>query len=401
MNIADISSRYQASSKINLLAEKLKKSKHRIHLKGLVGSSFSFVGQALFEKIDCPFLVLFADKEKAAYYLNDLERLVGDSNVLFYPSSYKKPYQIEKTDNANILLRAEVLNQIHTSKTPKIIVSYPEAIFEKVVTKKELDKNTLKINLGDQISIDFVNEILFEYEFKRVDFVSEPGEFSVRGGIVDVFSFSNDHPYRIEFFGNEIDSMRTFDISTQLSIAKQTQIVILPNLENKTLQDNRESFLNYILENSILITDNFEAAQHTIDVLFQKATEIFNSLNSTIKQLAPADLYINASEFSKQALQFSVMEWCAAPLLKTDTLVEFHTKPQPSFNKQFDLLFENLEANQSNGITNFIASANPQQAQRLETILSQSIPKNTSTRPIHTTRFLYLCLKDFVMKSIK
>ena len=130
---------------------------------------------------------------------------------MFYPGSYRRPYQIEETDNANVLLRAEVLNRINSRKKPAIIVSYPEAIFEKVVTRKELNKNTLKLAVNDNLSIDFINETLFEYNFKRVDFVVEPGEFSVRGGIIDVFSFSNDEPYRIEFFGNEVDSIRNFD----------------------------------------------------------------------------------------------------------------------------------------------------------------------------------------------
>lgn len=124
-----------------------------------------------------------------------MEQLINDQDVLFYPGSYRRPYQIEETDNANVLLRAEVLNRINSRKKPAIIVSYVDAIFEKVVTRRELEKNTLKITLGDNLSIDFINETLFEYNFKRVDFVTEPGEFSVRGGIIDVFSFSNDHPY--------------------------------------------------------------------------------------------------------------------------------------------------------------------------------------------------------------
>ena len=161
--------------------------------------------------------MIFNDKEEAAYYLNDFEQLLNDKDVLFYPGSYRRPYQIEETDNANVLLSAEVLNRINSRKKPAIIVTYPDALFEKVVTRRELEKNTLKISDGDNLSIDFVNEVLFEYKFKRVDFVTEPGEFSVRGGIVDVFSFSHDEPYRIEFFGDEVDSIRTFDVETQLS----------------------------------------------------------------------------------------------------------------------------------------------------------------------------------------
>ncbi len=140
------------------------------------------------------------DKEEAAYVLNDLEQLIGETDVLFYPGSYRRPYQIEETDNANVLLRAEVLNRINSRKKPAVIITYPDALFEKVVTRKELTKNTLKINKSDTLSLDFLNEVLFEYHFKRVDFVTEPGEFSVRGGILDVFSFSHDEPYQNRIF---------------------------------------------------------------------------------------------------------------------------------------------------------------------------------------------------------
>lgn len=369
MDVSVIEANYKASTKVTAVAKKLKsKGKQKIQLKGLIGSSYSFVQQALFEKIDRPFLLLFSDKEKAAYYLNDLERLAPDRTILFYPSSYKKPYQIEQTDNANILLRAEVLNQIHSQKKPVITVSFPEAIFEKVATQKNLEKNTLKVSVGDQISIDFVNEILFEYEFKRVDFVSEPGQFSVRGGIVDVFSFSNDDPYRIEFFGNEIDSMRTFDIANQLSIEKKKEILILPNLENKSLQDGRESFLDYIKKDTIILTDDFELAQEQLNQLFDKAQETFDGLTQTVRQLYPSDLFIDAIGFTNSCKEFTLIELGTKSVFKSEDIFEFHIKPQPFFNKQFDLLLKDLSENTDNGITNYIASSNEQQAKRLDTI---------------------------------
>lgn len=376
MDITDITGRYQTSPKIKTLAEKLQSPEQRIHLKGLIGSSFSFICKALFEKVDKPFLLIFSDKEKAAYFLNDLEHLIGVKKVLFYPSSYKKPYQIEHTDNANVLLRAEVLNRINEKKKPTVIVTFPEALFEKVITKQNLDKNTLKVNVGDQISIDFINEVLFEYEFKRVDFVAEPGEFSVRGGIVDVFSFSNDDPYRIEFFGNEIDSIRSFDIVTQLSLKKQSKIIILPNLENKSLQESRENFLNYIPKNTVVYIDDFEVTQQQLDKLYEKAETIFGTLNQTVKQLSPDQLFINASIFSKKCLDFSVVEIGPKSLLKNSTVVEFHTQPQPSFNKQFNLLLDNLSENNENGITNYLLSANEQQAKRFYGIFESLDEKN-------------------------
>lgn len=350
------------------IASSLSQYGQKVHLGGLVGSSLSFVLQALFKKTEQPFLVILDDKEEAAYYLNDLEQMVGADDVLFYPGSYRRPYQIEETDNANVLLRAEVLNRINSRKKPAIIVTYPEALFEKVVTKKELDKNTLKVGVGDQISIEFINEVLFEYEFKRVDFITEPGEFSVRGGIIDVFSFSNDHPYRIEFFGNEVDSIRSFDVETQLSIERQKKITIIPNVENKFFQENRESFLEYINEKTIVFVQNTDLVTAKLEKLFDKANEIFNNLDATIKHVEPQKIFLNPSEFLKKALDFTVAEMGSKPTFKTDKSFEFHTSPQPSFNKQFDLLLNNLSENHFNGYKNYLFCSNAAQAKRFDDI---------------------------------
>jgi transcription-repair coupling factor (superfamily II helicase) len=376
LNFSTIYSAYNSSAKIIHLAENIAVSENKIRIKGLIGSSLSFVIQSLFQKTELPFLLLFNDKEEAAYYLNDLENLINDQDVLFYPSSYRRPYQIEETDNANILLRAEVLNRINSRKKPSIIVTYPEALFEKVVTRKELDKNTLKVAVADQISIDFINEVLFEYNFKRVDFVSEPGEFSVRGGIIDVFSFSNDNPYRIEFFGNEVDSIRTFDVETQLSLEKQKKISIIPNVENKFLQENRESFLNYINPKTVLFVQETEMVLSQFDKLFDKATEAFGKLSGDIKHASPDELFINQSSFVKKALDFSIVEIGLKSIFKSEKTIEFHTKPQPSFNKQFDLLLNDLNENHFNGIKNYLFCSNENQANRFHDIFESIDEEN-------------------------
>ncbi|WP_373057433.1 transcription-repair coupling factor [Zunongwangia sp. H14] len=345
----------------------------KLHLKGLVGSSLSFVVANAFKESENPFLLVFNDKEEAAYYLNDLEQLIGEKHVLFYPGSYRRPYQIEETDNANVLLRAEVLNRINSRKKPAVIVTYPDAIFEKVVTRKELDRSTLKIAVGDELSIDFVNEVLFEYKFKRVDFVTEPGEFSVRGGIIDVFSFSNDEPYRIEFFGDEVDSIRSFDVETQLSTDKVKKISIMPNVENKRLDEVRESFLKYISANTIVFVKNLDLFSAQLDKLFSKAEEAFKKLSEEVKHSAPVELFCNAEIIKKQLLDFAVVELSNQPFLKNAAAnngksIEFNTKPQPSFNKQFDLLIDNLIENQENGYTNYIFCVSEQQAKRFHDI---------------------------------
>jgi transcription-repair coupling factor (superfamily II helicase) len=353
---------------VSQIAENLQQSENKIHLKGLVGSSLSFVVNSLFHKSELPFLLIFEDKEAAAYYLNDLEQLIGDKDVLFYPGSFRRPYQIEEVDNANVLLRAEVLNRINSRKKPAIIVTYPDALFEKVVTKKELDKNTLKVTVGDKISIDFINEVLFEYEFKRVDFITEPGEFSVRGGIIDVFSFSNDNPYRIEFFGNEVDSIRSFDVETQLSIEKKNKITIIPNVENKFFQEDRESFLEYISIKTAVFIQNTEGLHSKLDTLFAKAEEAFKNLNGTIKHLEPEQLFLNQKAFIKKALDFTIVELGSKAIFRTNKIVEFHIQPQPSFNKQFDLLLNNLNDNHFNGIKNYLFCSNDAQAKRFHDI---------------------------------
>ena len=341
----------------------------KTHLKGLIGSSLSFVIAETFKTAELPFLLVFNDKEEAAFYLNDLELLINSKDVLFYPGSYRRPYQIEETDNANVLLRAEVLNRINSRKKPAVIVTYPDALFEKVVTRKELERNTLKIALNDNLSIDFVNEVLFEYQFKRVDFVTEPGEFSVRGGIVDVFSFSHNEPYRIEFFGDDVDSIRTFDVETQLSTEKIKKINIIPNVENKFLNENRESFLTYITPKTVVFAQNTDFLFSRIEDFFVKAEEAFNTLATEIKHASPEELFCNSALLKRQLLDFTVVEFSVSSVFSTKT-IEFHTVPQPSFNKQFDLLIENLNDFHDKGYTNYIACVSEQQAKRFHDIFA-------------------------------
>jgi len=340
----------------------------KMNISGLLGSAVSFIIRSVFKKTELPFLIVLDNKEEAAYYLNDLEQMISEEDVLFYPASFRRPYQVDETDNANVLLRAEVLNRINSRKKPAVIVTYPEALFEKVVTRRELDKNTLKVALNDKISIDFINEVLFEYEFKRVDFITEPGEFSVRGGIVDVFSFSNDHPYRIEFFGNEVDSIRTFDVETQLSVETHKKITIIPNVENKLFQENRESFLDYIAEKTVLFIQNTDGLFSQLDKQFARAEEAFEKLSKEIKHATPEQLFLNQASFIKRSLDFSVVELASRPVYKTTKKFEFHIQPQPSFNKQFDLLLNNLSENHFNGYINYLFCSNDTQAKRFHDI---------------------------------
>ena len=366
----------------------------KINIKGLVGSSLSFVLSEAFKSVEAPFLLILNDKEEAAYHLNDLEQLIGEKDVLFYPGSYRRPYQIEETDNANVLLRAEVLNRINSRKKPAVIVTYPDALFEKVVTRKELDKSTLKIKLEDTLSLDFLNEVLFEYQFKRVDFVTEPGEFSVRGGIVDVFSFSHDEPYRIEFFGDEVDSIRTFDVETQLSLEKVKKITIIPNVENKFLQESRESFLKYISPKTVVFAKNPALIYDRIDSFFAKAEESFTKLSEEIKHAKPNELFVDSTLLKSQLQDFLCVE-IGATVTSSEVekqtgnngvAIQFNIKPQPAFNKKFDLLIENLNENREAGFTNYIFCSTEQQAKRLHDIfeeVDQTVHYQTLVFPLY------------------
>jgi len=369
-----IVNQYQKSAKVEQIISALQKEKNQIQISNLAGSSLSFVISETFKKVDKPYLLIFNDKEEAAYYLNDLEQLLGDKNVLFYPGSYRRPYQIDETDNANVLLRSEVLNRINSRKKPAIIVTYPTALFEKVVTKKELEKNTLHVKVGENLSLDFVNEVLFEYKFKRVDFVTEPGDFSVRGGIIDVFSFSNDEPFRIEFFGDEIDSIRTFDVETQLSKEKLKKVSIMPNVENKTLQESRESFLKYISSKTIVFAKNIELLSGNLDKFFKKAEEAFDGLSKEIKHAKPEELFCDGNFINKQIQEFSVVHF-GATNQNVNLEIVFDAKPQPSFNKKFNLLIDDLNEYHKAGFTNYIFCANDQQAKRFHDIFDDAEQK--------------------------
>ena len=361
-----LSQKFKQSLIHQKLGNLLSNSKDKLHLKGALGSSLTFSISTFFKSSDRPFLLIFDTKEEAAYYLNDFEILLDEKEVLFYPGSYRRPYQVEETDNANVLLRAEVLSRINSQKKPALIVTYPEALFEKVVSRKQLEKSTFKVTVGETLNLDFFNEVLFEYQFSRVDFVTDPGQFSVRGGIVDVFSFSHDEPYRIEFFGDEVDSIRTFDVESQLSIKTLNKIQILPNIEHKLIHESRQSFLEYISTNTVVFAKNISAFLAKIDFLHQKAAEVYSELSLEINHTRPENLFCSSASIKTQLLDFSVVEFGLNSLLATDISkkVQLQVDPQPSFNKQFNLLIEDLNTKHDLGYQNYICCSNSQQAQR-------------------------------------
>lgn len=352
------------------------KGKTSCFAENLVGSSLSFVLFDIFKRTGQTLLFVGDDKEQAAYLLNDLELLLGQEQVLFFPSSYRRPYQTEETDNANVLLRAEVLSQLQQGA--RVVVSYSEALFEKVLTRQQLDKNTLTLKRGEHLSLDTLNETLFEYQFQRVDFVSEPGEFSVRGGIVDVFSFSNDTPYRIEFFSDVVESIRTFDVETQLSLQQVSSVVIIPNIESKVAGEQRTSFLSLLPEETLIFVQDFELFAPKWEKMYQKAQEAFAALKGEIAHLPPEELFCNAQEGLRDfAQRYVVRVNPHNPQGIVGKGVSFAMRPQPSFNKRFELLIEHFKDKYNEGYTNYICCVSAQQAQRFLDIfeeLHQQVP---------------------------
>ena len=352
------------------------KGKTSCFAENLVGSSLSFVLFDIFKRTGQTLLFVGDDKEQAAYLLNDLELLLGQEQVLFFPSSYRRPYQTEETDNANVLLRAEVLSQLQQGA--RVVVSYSEALFEKVLTRQQLDKNTLTLKRGEHLSLDTLNETLFEYQFQRVDFVSEPGEFSVRGGIVDVFSFSNDTPYRIEFFSDVVESIRTFDVETQLSLQQVSSVVIIPNIESKVAGEQRTSFLSLLPEQTLIFVQDFELFAPKWEKMYQKAQEAFAALKGEIAHLPPEELFCNAQEGLRDfAQRYVVRVNPHNPQGIVGKGVSFAMRPQPSFNKRFELLIEHFKEKYNEGYTNYICCVSAQQAQRFLDIfeeLHQQVP---------------------------
>ena len=356
-----------------------------IHLNGLTGSLASIVGAACFKLSGKASIFILNDKEEAAYFHNDLEQFIPENDLLFYPGSYRRPYQIEETDNANILMRAEVLNRLSSRRKPSCIVTYPDAIFEKVITKKELNKNTLKLLVGEGISIDFLNETMFEYGFEYSDFVSEPGQFAIRGGIVDIFSFSNEHPYRIEFFGDEVESIRSFNINTQLSIQEVKKLNIIPNVENKGITESRVSFIHYLEDKAQIWIKDKTFCNAQLDKLYQKASESYKDIKGEIKHLTPKELFINSDVFSSVIQDFQIVSF-GMHNEDNSKEIKFESSFQPSFNKQFDLIIEHFNQKTEEGYENIILCSTIKQEERFQNIFEKidaNFRFNTMLLPLH------------------
>ena len=322
------------SLNLQKLQTSIDNSETNIFLKGLHGSSKSFLINSLFTNSNKNIYWVLENKESAGYHFNDLEGLIDEKQLYFFPSSYNRENDFKKTNSQSIFLRTELIRNLSSNTLKKLIVTYPEAIFEKIIIKKDIKKRFLKIKTGDLISLESFNEKLFDLEFNREDFVVEPGDFSVRGGIVDVFSFSNNKPFRIEFFGDEIESIRTFDIETQISNDTLKSIEILGDLENKEIDYERENIFKFIEDNSIIVTENIDLLKDSLSNSFEKVTSNSNDKINLDK------LFYSGELLNQDISKLSVIE---LNKIGNNTInTQFNISPQPAFNKKFKLLIENI-----------------------------------------------------------
>jgi transcription-repair coupling factor (superfamily II helicase) len=342
----------------------------------------AFVAASLVQILKGNQIFVLPDKETAAYFHNDLESLFGERDleyskrkVLFFPTSYKRPYEIERTDSSNVLLRSEVLNKLHGRRRGFAVVTYPEALAERVVDKFTVAKNTLLVKKGDKLSLDFMTEAMADLKFEEVDFVAEPGQFAVRGGIIDIFSFSSDYPYRIEFFGDDVESIRTFEPGNQLSLTMLNQVSIMPDLQKREEDFTKVPLTTFIPENSTFWFDDANLTIERMDRELEKAVAAYGQLSEGNERVNPEGLFISGERFIHEALKFSIVEFGNHKMLSADQSWQFDVLPQPSFNKNFDMLISSLHKNTRAGYENVIFASNAKQADRLQAILDDAVRK--------------------------
>jgi transcription-repair coupling factor (superfamily II helicase) len=345
-----------------------------IRLKGLSGSLDALVVAASFKLHPQDYLIVLHDREEASYFINDLQNLL-QKEILLFPMSYKRPYEYHETENANILMRAEVLNKLANKTGHELVVTYPDALSEKVINKRSLASNTFTVRLGEKLDMEFLEDFLHTYDFEKTDFVYEAGQFAVRGGIVDIFSFAHELPCRIELFGDEVDSIRTFEPGSQLSVDSQEAINIIPNVQTKLIQEERQSFLDFISPDTRLWFKDFQLTGDLIEKSFEKVEASFSKIlkesGNTQIVSSPEQLFEPGYNFIKRSESFTRVEFGNRFALEPKQIFEFTSSGQPSFNKNFELLAANLGDLQMQGFRNFIAADMPRQLERLKGIFEE------------------------------
>ena len=383
MKIEDLLKKYALLPQVGALANTLeKKSVKTIFLEGLMCSSAPMLFASMVSKTkSSTTLFVLQDADEAGYFYHDLTQLLGKEQVLFFPSSYRRAIKYAQRDSANEILRTEVLAKLSTfhSKLSTFVVTYPEAIAELVVSKKQLDDRSLVLSVGDTINADETTKQLRTLGFQEVDYVYEPGQFALRGSILDVYSYSCELPFRIDLFGDDIDSIRTFEVETQLSKDKQQQVTIVPEL---TMSEEKMPFLSFLPKDTLLVVKDFLYVRDAIDRIYQEgfsdqaltermegATE--QEQHEIMQQMKKESQLISGQQFTRDAVEFRRIEIGHRPSGLPDATIEFHISPQPQFHKNFDLLQQSLEQYLADGYQLCILADSQKQLERLRDIFAE------------------------------
>ncbi len=361
----------------------------RILIEGFIGAMDSFVLASIYETHPSNHVFIANDKEEAAYLQNNLSSLFENKTIHFFPDSFKRPLKFEELSKSNILQRTETVNKTILSKAEgHILVTYPEAVFEKVVSPSILNKQKIDIKVGEKLDPDTIIEVLIEYGFSREDFVYEPGQFSIRGGIVDIFSYGNEWPYRIELFDEDIESIRNFNPTTQLSLRNIKEIAIIPNVNSEFKSDQKVSLFEVFGEGTSIWIQDFERMLDKLQECFEKCVSFAESISTIedeeeLTHLFKERAFIYPNKIINEIEQFHTILLSKTSFpLELDEKIIFNASPQPPFNKNFKLLIENLKSNEGNGISNFLFAENKKQIERFYAIF-EDLEANVEWYPIN------------------
>lgn len=376
-NLSHLLSTYRQDGRVTEVVAKLKQPPARLQLRGMAGAMESFcLGATIMQSQGCH-LIISKTKEEAAYLQNDLQSIIGSyAQVYFLPDSFKQPAKFEEIRPNQVIERTECINQlIYQTAASFVIVTYPEALFEKVVNPTALNKSRILIEKGNDLDLDFVMDLLVEYGFTRTDFVTQPGEFSIRGGIIDIFSYANDHPYRIELEDTLVESIRIFAPDTQLSVRNLSKVSILPNIHTEFKNDEKVSLMELLSTNSIVYIADLQFTLDRLQDCFEKSqsVKVFekdDDQQTTFARIFREKAFLLPREIMRPLATFSLVFYQEAPAAEyfsCDTIL-FTSSTQPSFNRNFELLISDLRKHETQGYQNHIFSDNPKQLGRLEAI---------------------------------
>lgn len=384
MNLQSITGIYANDIHVKEIAAgiSLREPKLRVNIKNMIGSNFTFLSHAVWKTAQSNHVFVLPDKEQAAYFQNDFEHISDALDIFYFPDSFKKEGNFHLLNSSNIMLRTEALSKIQDNTHRKVLVTSPEGLFEKVVHHKALTGNMIHIKSGDNLDTDTLLSRLVDLGFRHESFVYEPGQFALRGGILDIYSYGNEHPYRIELFGKEVDSIRLFDPETQLSVKKLVQVSIIPNIETQFSSRDRISILDYLPDNTVFWFRDYEYAMEKLRVLSEKLkdqlvrerSEFEASEEQWVKEMQVED-FEDTDSFIEKLKRRHVINWSGKDMTLDAypaATIEWQSEEQPVFNRNFQLLIADLQQRTRNNYTCYIFAENARQLERLRSIFEDA-----------------------------